>query len=80
MQIERPGGSVEDSNQGGRRIFERQFYVTQNESKFQASNKVFSSVVMSDKDENKKASTSRPTLNSYRREFAMPDHLHVGVP
>ena len=69
-------GTVESA---GRRIYERQFYVTQNESKFQMSAKVFTNIHQSS-DKESKAVKHRPPLNGYRREFSMPDHFHVEVP
>ena len=60
----------------GRRIFESQFYLSQHPSNFQQSKKVFSTVQT---DEEKKG-RYRPKLNSYKREFAKPDYLHINVP
>lgn len=60
----------------GRRIYERKNNVTQNESKFQFSSKVFTNV----KTDEEKRGLHRPPLNSYKREFAMPDYFHIEVP
>ena len=68
----------------GRRIFENKFYVTQNDSLYQTSSKVFASLNkdklgQESRDELSK-SPQRPALNSYKREFSMPDHFHIEVP
>ena len=75
---QRPGtceNMIRDSV-GGSRIFERQFYITQNESSFQTSPKVFSNI----KTDPEGTGPSRPSLNSYKREFSMPNHFHVEIP
>lgn len=60
----------------GRRIFEAQFYVSQPQSQFRTSKKVFTNV----KTEEEKKGRYRPQLNSYKREFSKPDYMFINVP
>ena len=57
----------------GRRIYERKFYVTQHDSNFQTSQKIYTNV----KTDDTKQGNSRPNLNGYKREFSMPDYLYI---
>ena len=50
--------------------------MTQNESNFQTSAKVFTSI----KTGPEKQHLHRPSLNGYKREFSMPNHFHIEVP
>ena len=74
--MSRPG-TVETGAGGGKRIFERQFYVSQNASQFITNPKVFTSVQTK---ENLKKTAQRPALHGYKREFSMPDNFHIDVP
>ena len=74
--LDRPGTT--ESN--GRRIYERQFYVTQKESSFRLSRKVFTSIKQENEDALVRQSQERPALRGYQREYSMPDHFHIEVP